>query len=69
LSQGVPLVAIPITYEQPGNGARIEWTGTGKVVPLQQLTVDRLQTAIQQVLTQESYRKKRSTSNKQLLNR
>ncbi|MBW4443731.1 MAG: glycosyltransferase [Plectolyngbya sp. WJT66-NPBG17] len=57
LTHGVPLVAIPITYEQPGNGARIEWTGVGKAVPLQQLTVDRLRTAIIQVLTQESYRK------------
>lgn len=56
LSHGVPLVAIPITFEQPGTGARIRWTKTGEVIPLSRLSVPRLQTAIQQVLTDESYK-------------
>ncbi len=30
---GVPLVSIPITNEQPGIAARVAWTGTGEVVP------------------------------------
>ena len=55
LSQGVPLVAIPITYEQPGTGARILWTGTGQVVPLKRLTVSRLRNAIEQVLSTDEY--------------
>lgn len=55
LSHGVPLVAIPITYEQPGNGARIRWTGTGEVVPLTDLSVPTLRSAIQKVLTEDSY--------------
>lgn len=55
LSCGVPLVAIPITFEQPGNAARVRWSGAGKVIPVSQLTVDKLRTAIQQVLTTESY--------------
>lgn len=55
LSNGVPLVAIPITYEQPGTGARILWTGTGEVVPLNQLSIPLLQGAIRQVLTEDSY--------------
>jgi len=50
LSNGVPLVAIPITYEQPGIGARIKWTGTGEVVPLTRLSIPRLRAAIQRVL-------------------
>ena len=57
LSYGVPLVAIPITFEQPGTGARIRWTGTGEVIPVTQLSVDKLRTAIQQVLTEDSYSK------------
>jgi MGT family glycosyltransferase len=56
LSHGVPLVAMPITFEQPGNGARIRWTGTGEVIPISQVSVSNLQTAIQKVLTEESYR-------------
>jgi MGT family glycosyltransferase len=55
LSNGVPMVAIPITNDQPGVGARIAWTGTGEVVPLARLSVPKLQSAIQRVLTEESY--------------
>jgi MGT family glycosyltransferase len=56
LSNGVPMVAIPITNDQPGVGARIVWTGTGGVVPLSGLSVPKLRTAIQRVLTSESYK-------------
>ena len=57
LSNGVPMVAIPITNDQPGVAARIAWTGTGEVISLSELSVDRLRTAIVQVLNQDSYRK------------
>lgn len=56
LSQGVPLVAIPITFEQPGNSARIRSTGTGEVIPVSRLNVAKLRTAIQRVLSEEKYR-------------
>lgn len=55
LSCGVPLVAIPITFEQPGTGARIRWTKTGEVVALSQLSPAKLRAAVQQVLTEPSY--------------
>lgn len=55
LSCGVPLVAIPITNDQPGVAARLIWTGAGERVLLPELTVSRLRTAIQTVLTQPSY--------------
>ena len=55
LSHGVPLVAIPITFEQPGTGARVRWTGTGEVIPVTRLGVPKLKTAIQRVLTEDSY--------------
>lgn len=55
LSCGVPLVAIPITYEQPGTGARIKWTGTGEVIPLNHLSIAKLREAIVRVLTEEDY--------------
>jgi zeaxanthin glucosyltransferase len=56
LSNGVPMVAIPITNDQPGVSTRIAWTGTGKVIPLNQVSVEKLQAAIQQVLTDDTYR-------------
>jgi MGT family glycosyltransferase len=57
LSNGVPMVAIPITNDQPGVAARIAWTGTGEVIPLGKVSVEKLQKAIKQVLTEDSYKK------------
>jgi zeaxanthin glucosyltransferase len=56
LSYGVPLIAIPITFEQPGNGARIRSTGVGKVLSLQKLSVYILRKAIARVLSESSYK-------------
>ena len=56
LSHGVPMVAIPITNDQPAVAARIAWTKTGEVVDLNNCTVDNLKTAIAQVLSQPEYR-------------
>lgn len=56
LSQGVPMVAIPITNEQPGIAARIAYVGAGQVVPLAKLSVERLHRAIREVLGDPSYR-------------
>jgi zeaxanthin glucosyltransferase len=56
LSCGVPMVAIPVTNDQPGVAARIAWTGTGEMLPLKSLSVSNLQTAIQKVLKQHSYK-------------
>ncbi|OUL36107.1 glycosyl transferase family 1 [Nostoc sp. T09] len=57
LSYGVPLVAIPITFEQPGTGARICSTVVGEVLSLPKLSVSKLRSTIEQVLTTHSYRK------------
>jgi zeaxanthin glucosyltransferase len=56
LSCGVPMVAIPITNDQPGVAARIVWAGCGEQVPLSQLSVPRLRNAIEKVLSQPRYR-------------
>ena len=56
LTNGVPMVAIPIANDQPGIAARIAWTGAGEVVPLSQLSVPRLRAAVQRVLTEDSYK-------------
>lgn len=56
LSNGVPMVAIPVTNDQPAVAARIAWTKTGEVVNLDSCTVDNLQAAIRRVLSQPEYR-------------
>lgn len=61
LSNGVPMVAIPIAQDQLGVAARISWKGVGEVVPLPLLSfpylgVSMLRCAIQRVLTEDSYR-------------
>jgi zeaxanthin glucosyltransferase len=56
LSAGVPLVAIPITNEQPGIATRLARTGAGEMLPLKQLSVDRLNRTISRVLSDVSYR-------------
>ncbi|MBI4780644.1 MAG: glycosyltransferase [Oscillatoriophycideae cyanobacterium NC_groundwater_1537_Pr4_S-0.65um_50_18] len=56
LSAGVPLVAIPITNEQPGVAARLDRTGAGTVVKLSQISVAKLRATILQTLTEPTYR-------------
>ena len=56
LAQGVPMVAIPITNDQPGVGARIAYTGTGVVLQLSTLTPESVRAAVDKVLGDPSYR-------------
>ena len=56
LKNGVPMVAIPITNDQPGVAARIAWTGVGEVIPLKKVKTERLRRAIVRVLKDDSYR-------------
>lgn len=58
LTHGVPLVAIPVTNDQPGIAARIQWSGVGEFIPLKQLTVQTLRDKIQQVLENSSYQER-----------
>jgi UDP-N-acetylglucosamine:LPS N-acetylglucosamine transferase len=46
LAQGVPQVAIPVTYDQPGVAARIPEKQTGVVTSLDKLTADHLSTLL-----------------------
>ncbi len=57
LARGVPLVAIPITNDQPGVGARLLRSGAGEVVSLSRLSVPRLKAAVRRVLYEPSYRR------------
>ena len=56
LAQGVPQVAIPVTNDQPGVGARIAAKETGLVAPLKELTAPRLSHLVNEVLTDPRFR-------------
>ncbi|MDY7021538.1 MAG: glycosyltransferase [Cyanobacteriota bacterium] len=56
LNNAVPMVAIPIANDQPGVASRIVWSGCGEAVPLKRVDVPRLKTAIEKVLTEDSYK-------------
>ncbi len=55
LAQGVPMVAIPIGYDQPGVAARIAYHKVGEFLEVEDLTVKRLSQLIQQVRRNQSY--------------
>jgi MGT family glycosyltransferase len=56
LAQGVPQLAIPVTYDQPGVAARIAHHKTGMVTSLTGLTADHLALLLEEVLTDPIYR-------------
>jgi len=58
LAQGVPMVAIPIGYDQPGVAARIAHHRVGEFVEIENLSVEQLRRLIQQVLENPKYREK-----------
>jgi zeaxanthin glucosyltransferase len=56
LAQAVPMVAIPIGYDQPGTAARIAYHGVGEFVEVEDLSVERLTRLIQWVRRSPNYR-------------
>ena len=56
LAQGVPQVAIPVTFDQPGVAARIAHYQTGMVISLDKLTPDRLSRCVDEALEDPTYR-------------
>jgi MGT family glycosyltransferase len=56
LAHGVPMVAIPIAYDQPGVAARIAHHGTGEFIEVDELTTERLGELVEKVLQYPSYR-------------
>lgn len=56
LSEGVPMVAIPLGNDQPGVAARLKARGAGLVVSRRRLTVARLRAAVRLVMQDRSYR-------------
>jgi zeaxanthin glucosyltransferase len=58
LAQGVPMVALPIGYDQPGVAARIEHHGVGESLEIDTLTAEQLLETIRKVLENPGYRER-----------
>ena len=56
LTHGVPIVAVPITYEQPAIARRVEWHGCGKSISHSALNVRRLRRTLIDVMDDPGYR-------------
>jgi MGT family glycosyltransferase len=56
LEAGVPVLAIPITNEQPGIAARLVHSGAGRMVPLRQLRLDTLTAVLAEMRANPRYR-------------
>jgi MGT family glycosyltransferase len=56
LAQGVPQIAIPVTFDQPSVAARIAHRQTGVVTSLDKLTPDHLSELLDEVLINSTYR-------------
>lgn len=57
LAHGVPMVTIPITYEQPAIARRVEYCGAGRSLALGRLDAGGLRALAREVLEESGYRK------------
>ncbi len=55
LSCGVPMVLVPLTYEQPAIAARVVRIGAGEILPLSNVSPSRLRTEIRKITAIDSY--------------
>jgi UDP:flavonoid glycosyltransferase YjiC (YdhE family) len=56
LGCGVPVLAIPITNEQPGIAARLAYSGAGRALPVQKLGMAKLRAMVSEMLSGSSYK-------------
>ncbi len=58
LAAGVPLVVVPLAFEQGAIAARVERSGAGVVIPRRGLTAEAVAEALRKVLAEPSYRER-----------
>jgi zeaxanthin glucosyltransferase len=56
LSEGLPMVAVPMTNDQPGVAERLRWKGVAEVLPRSRVTGETVCTALTRITRQSSYR-------------
>jgi MGT family glycosyltransferase len=55
LACGVPLLVVPITYEQPAIAQRVRWVGAGEMIPVSRLHPARLRAVVEKLLVESTY--------------
>ncbi len=58
LAAGVPLIVVPLAFEQGATAARVARTGAGLAIPLRSLTPERVGKAFGEILDVPSYRER-----------
>jgi zeaxanthin glucosyltransferase len=53
---GVPIIALPITHDQPAIAARVAGSGAGEVIPIKKVSASALRDAVVRVLSIAGYR-------------
>ncbi|HEV2345538.1 MAG TPA: nucleotide disphospho-sugar-binding domain-containing protein [Actinocrinis sp.] len=61
MAYGVPMVLLPVSYDQPGVAARAKRVGVAEFIPVHKANTRRLRTTIDTVLTNPSYRQNAQT--------
>jgi MGT family glycosyltransferase len=56
LALGVPMLVVPMGFDQPGNAARVSWHGLGLHLAASRLTTGRLAAALTELLQNPTYR-------------
>ena len=68
IRRGLPLLAIPVTNDQPGVARRLEWLGLGEVILPSQVTAPRLRALLEKILTTPKYRENANKYQQQMAN-
>lgn len=55
IMNSVPIIAIPITFDQPGCAERVKWHKIGEIVPLKQVSAERINEAILKIIHNPEY--------------
>lgn len=58
ISQGVPTLAIPISFDQPGTAARLRYSGAGDYISVQHLSTEKVHEMAKSLLEESSYRQR-----------
>ncbi|RCS52842.1 glycosyltransferase [Bremerella cremea] len=58
LAQGVPMLCLPVTNDQPGVAKRVEYLGNGRCIPVRHVTTARLQRELTRMLQDDSFQRK-----------
>jgi zeaxanthin glucosyltransferase len=61
LTHGVPMVVLPVTNDQPGVGARVEWAKVGRARPVGKVDTAWLRASLREVMHSPTYRDRAAT--------